>query len=1097
MGCRTADFLLNRILRSPETPPFIGLASLKPDRRKVAFEKTRAYLKGSPSRIPRLFREYPYVSAWCLTQALNESYGGAGDQAIYKHIEEVLGVTLDSPNTRTSLYEGFCLVCDKLGLPTRGYDRMVDVYLLHSGVPVAQLPVLIQAFLRQEASFGPPPTESTAKLNRWEDDSLDFLPTTVRTPRRAILWDETAWHAALFARIRENLHSFVPQHSFEERFLEVLSNQQTAHSRAAATGAEWAGIASPKPRLIWRGDGLALRLPRVEGRIQLWQEDDAQPLRLRGDEDWMLPQPWPNRLRWRIGDQLGELDLLPTPSGFTIFDRATGYLVKEVEHAPSELEIDTTDAALLSRSPFSLDGMPALEAGGSGFVGFTRLGFRAVEVSTDVGVTHLRARPRRRLTLHNGLIANGARGPLHGPSALISVETGLERTETRQLRVVIGPAFADVEVSVVNGFGETNIEELLAPMPLNIGSDPLHVRFDLLAPSDGNMPARSSGVSLEAWVWPGFRGGNGFVFDSDPGPQNLVLDQSRHVARDGRGRLSLDPSGGYIVARAVFEIEGALIPFDLPWPDVVVIRRRSDGSTIGLPLGTRLTVGEDNRFETISIRSPDSRASLIVRGRTEERPFVHGLSRNLALLDLLSPATDNKVVLRRGNGAEVVLFELVPSMAPLSVRFLPTQDGLRLRLRLTSPIDAIAIELECEQGGSDFAEVGFGRRPVATRCPPWLSASLPDGDPQEVEVVVRALHFTDGVALARLLVRPETESENLSTWRPLRNARGDTFAIALVSPALTVPQEDLQRRFETLSRWLADCYAIDCWAEIEKVLIPRWRVVGESLADRPGGRGALMLAATLPPPDHTATSWLPVTHPIQILPDLYGAPTSDFASLSASPDSGVAQMAKVFSLNRKRLRDQDQLHVTVYLAFHNSIEAVQTDKPFSGFEPHTLFSNLPKVDSDPSAGWFWRGTQVLGPDHWRASHLRFLERLESAGMFTSEHAETGPNSRREEALHRLIQAVWEMTPEENRPPVPLRSPDREEPDTIDLWAALTLSCFARASRIGGIDIFIDALRRQLNWKTSDVLTTLALLLRLAPELFAFFLLTWQIAKDRP
>ena len=46
MGCRTADFLLSRSLRSPETPPFIGLASIGEDRRKSAFDKSRAYLRG-------------------------------------------------------------------------------------------------------------------------------------------------------------------------------------------------------------------------------------------------------------------------------------------------------------------------------------------------------------------------------------------------------------------------------------------------------------------------------------------------------------------------------------------------------------------------------------------------------------------------------------------------------------------------------------------------------------------------------------------------------------------------------------------------------------------------------------------------------------------------------------------------------------------------------------------------------------------------------------------------------------------------------------------------------------------------------------------
>ena len=1096
MGCRTTDFLLSRSLRSPHTPPFIGLAPLAADKYQSAFEKSRTYLRGNPGRIRSLFHEFPYVSAWCVTQALSEAYGDA-DQAIYKHIEEAWGVSLERPDIRHDLYESFCGVCEKLGLPTRGFNRMVDVYLLHAGVPVAQLPNLIRAFLRQEAAFGSPPTQATAMLNRWEDDSLEFLPPAVITPRRAILWDETAWHAALYARIRENSNAFKAQNPIEESFRGALTDLLLGGGPTSTAEPGSAAIVLPKPLLVWRSDGLALRLPRVEGRIQLWQDEDASPLRLRGGEEWMLSQPWPRHLRWRVGEHVGDLYFLPTPTGFVIFDRATGFVVKEVGGSPSEIEVDSTDAVILSRCRFSLGGEPALEAGESVFIAFTRLGFSPVELATDQGVTRLRARPRRRLTLHGGLVANGPRGSLYGPIAMLQVETGIERSETRHLRITVQEVTADAEVAVIDGFAEVSVAALLSLLPDTIGLDPSRMRVDLLTPGDGAAPARRSGISVEVWVWPAFSRSDGFVFDSDPGPRNLVSEQSRHAALDSMGRLTLDHLGGYVAAQAVFEIEGAFIPFDLPWPDVVVVRRRADGSVVGLPMGTRLTVGEENRFDTVTIRCPDPLATLIVRGRREERPFARGLSRNLALRDLIEPASDDRVVLRRGNGFEVLLFELVPSMAPVSVRFPPSRQSVRLRLDLVGPVDALALEVQHERGESDFVEIGFGRRPVSSRRPPWLSADLLNGDPRKVELTVDASEFTDGLALGRILVRPDVEYEDQSTWRPLRNARGDTHAVALASSGLAAPDTDLQRRFETLSRWLADCYAIECWSEIEKTLMSRWQVLGRALAERSGGLGAVMIAAAMPPPDHTAPSWIPIAHPIQMMPHLYGAPTNSFAALAVSPDAGVAELAKMFSLGRTRLRDQSQLHVTVYLAFQNRHEAIERGVPLRGFEPHRFFCNLPLVDGDPSAGWFWRGAQILGPDHWRASHLRFVERLEIAGMFASEEGESGSNSRRERALHRLIRAAWEMTPESDRPPVPLRSEDREEPDNIDLWASSSLSAFARASRMGEVEEFVVVLGRRLDWSATEVLSTLALLLRLAPELFAFYLLTWQIAKERP
>ena len=1089
MGCTTSNDILGQSLRSQQTPPFIGLAWLESDQRISAFDKTRSFLKGSSNRLPDLFREFPYVAAWCVTQPLSKSYGET-DTAIYKHIEAVLGVSLADNSVRHTLFNCFCPVCENLGLPTRGYGRMVDVYLLHAGVPLSQLSVLIQAFRRQEAAFGPPPTNATVLLNQWEDDSLEFLPPAVTTLRRAILWDETAWHAALFARICENPKTFAAQHPSEKHFFAAFSSVPDGPGLSPLT-------AMPRPQLVWVGDGLALRLPRVEGRIQAWQDDDNSPLRLWGGEDWLLPQPWPTVLRWKFGNNGDGLKFLSTPTELAIFDHATGYLIKRTGGNPDELVIDTTEAVILSRRAFSLEGQPALEAGESGFLGFIRLGFQPIEIVTDHGVTRLRARPRRRLTFHGDRVANGPRGSLFGRSAVLRVETGFERDDTRHLQVTIGNESVDVEVPVTKGIADVSVGDLLSSHLHAIRLDPVRMRVDLLSPGNKLAVARTSGVSVEAWVWPAFVASDGLVFNSDPGPKTLVLEQSRHVTLNRDGLLTLDHSGGYIAALAMFEIEGSFIPFDLPWPDVVVVRRRSDGSMIEVPMGTRLTLGEENRFDVVTIRCPDPQAVLLVRGRREEGPFSRGQSRNLAVRDLLASASDDRVVLRRANGQELVLFEIVPSVAPESVQFLPARAGLRLRLRLFVPADALALEILYERDKSDFVEIGLGRRPVSARPPSWLSADLPNGDPREIEVTVDARQLADGLALARIFVRPEMGTEDQSTWRPLRNARGDSHAFALASCELEFPNTNLRQRFETLCQWLADCYALECWAQIEKVLVPRWQEVGEAFSATPGGWGALMMAAALPPPEHTATSWIPIAHPIQIQPHLYSAPPIAFAGLSASPDAGVAELARLFTLGRTRLRDQSQLHPTVYLAFRNRVDAEKQDLPLCGFDPSTFFKNLPLVDSDPSAGWFWRGEPILGPDHWRASHLNFLERLESVGMFTSEKVETGPNSRREETLLRFVRAAWERTPEAIRPPVPMRSGVRNEPDNIALWASSALSSFARASRMDEVDEFIAKMCDRLHWSDAEALTTVALLVRLAPELFAFFLLTWQIARERP
>src|SRR5690606_35861318 len=97
--------------------------------------------------------------------------------------------------------------------------------------------------------------------------------------------------------------------------------------------------------------------------------------------------------------------------------------------------------------------------------------------------------------------------------------------------------------------------------------------------------------------------------------------------------------------------------------------------------------------------------------------------------------------------------------------------------------------------------------------------------------------------LARLLIRPDGREQ----WRPLRNARGDSFALALTNRAANgfVQDAELPRRFEVLCRWLSDCYATECWHHLEHALIPRWQELGRRLQASPGGEAALMRAAFL------------------------------------------------------------------------------------------------------------------------------------------------------------------------------------------------------------------------------------------------------------
>ena len=845
MGCRTTDFLLSRSLRAKDASPFIGHVSLREGLQKSALVKTRNYLHGEPHQIRNLFLEFPYVAAWCVSHTLNECYGEC-DNAIYSHLERTLGVSLTNQGIRKTLYKGFCRVCDKLGLPTIESRRMVDLYLLHAGVSVAQLPVLINAFKIQEIAFGPPQNHASMMMNRWEDEALEFLPPAVRTLRRAIQWDETAWHASLYFRILEDPNSFEPKLEIERHFLEEF--QKPALQGPLGTKSFFR---PPRPRLIWGAHGLALNLSRVAGRIRLWLDHDSSPFRVRGGEDWILPQPWPAHINWSAGDHEDEIAFLPNQDGLAIFDRITGQLVWEKELCSGTYEINARDVVILSRRKFRLNGEEAHESGETGFIAFARLQTSDTEIECKQCVLWLRARPRRRLSVTGGEIARGPMGTLHAATATIEVETGFERNENRWLRIRNLHQSANFELNVVGGVAAVSVGDLLAKLSEEISSDPVELHIYLLPPADDPKTVTDSRIFLRLWVWPAFSNSNGMIYVGKPGPCNFLNEQSQHVSMDGRGRLVLDHHGGYVSARAAFEIDDRVVHFDLPWPDVVVLRCRPDGTASVLRRGERLVIGEESRFDTVTVRCPDPSASMIVCDRIEDRPFAHGLPRHLAVRDLLKAAVNNNVILRRGNGNELILFELVRSMAPTEIRFLTAHTEISLCLSMTRPVDAIAFDLQHETGDSEFAEVGFGRRPVGSQQPPWLHAELRDGNPTDVDITVSTSGFHDGLVLARIYVRPDVLSEHLSKWCPLRNSQGETYAIIFGRFDDAESSTSIGRRFESINNWLTEKFVAESWKFIETTVVSRWKMLGTELATRPGGFGTLMIAGAVSPPDHS------------------------------------------------------------------------------------------------------------------------------------------------------------------------------------------------------------------------------------------------------
>lgn len=1086
---RARDFAVHSALRQPGAPPVVGLVELDNPERVVA--AVVRFVAGHVNRLDIAFGSYPYVTCWAVATIVRQSYSAEENYAVYKPIEKRFAIALpqNGPGQK-ALRNGFDSLCKRIGVTTAEYGRQVDIYLAQAGVPEGMLSHLAAAFLRQERHFGPVPTDNTEALNHWEDDALNLLPPGVRTPRRALALDETGWHADLFSRIRQAAGS--DGSWFERAFREAIEIQEQTVSVGGGT------VAVARPRLTWLEGSPGLNIPRIEGgRMKLWPDEASRTLRLRGGEAWPLPEPWPRKLRWETGAHADTIAFLEEPSALAFFERRlSGRFLGEWCPDGRSLALDGVDVVVLSRGLFSVDGEPCEARERDSNIAAVTLAAQPVRLETPQGDLILKSRPRRRITAHGGIVATGPRGTLQGPGTEFRLETGLRVSETRTLGIDAGACRGTLTVSFdTDGIAHIPIEDLLRAAEASTSgqlSDPCRLRLDLEAAGEATSTARSAVVGA-FWIWPRMAASGDFVLNAPEPPTNLTRAFCRHITQSRSGQVHLDAQGGYENARLAFQIDGDVIGFDVPFPGETAVRVTANGRRQFLPRGAQVTLDEDDGFDTFTVRCPDPEADLLVRGRRERKPFRSGQPRHVSGIDLLRPAGDDRVILL-GSDLEIELFRIVEPRAPRAFRVRRIGPTLRLLLEMSDPVEAVRLLIEDETGEHKAVESALGEAPTADapRLVLVPDAAGPAGN--QILLTIDPCELPSVLHLARILVRePERDG-----WRTLGNPRGDVFALAFEGgdgSGGDNPTGDagLNRRFRTLSGWLAQSFAPESWSQVRDPVLERWQAVGEQLYETATGRSAVLAAAAIGPPEDAAASWVPIAHPLSFLPEMYGAPAVDFAACATAEDPAGAALAIVNEVGTGNLRNPGLLDHTALLGFANLLDAETVGAALEGFDPNRFLGVLahPQIDADPAAGWFWRGRPLLGPAHWRAAHIRFAERLEAAELFTEEDADQqGLNGARQIRLLKLMSACGKDS--DQHPPVPKRNVADDEPAVVDRLAAATLCAFSRAARNGRAAAWADGLGAQLESSRSDVLTDLAFLVRLAPELFAFYMSMWQL-----
>jgi hypothetical protein len=484
--------------------------------------------------------------------------------------------------------------------------------------------------------------------------------------------------------------------------------------------------------------------------------------------------------------------------------------------------------------------------------------------------------------------------------------------------------------------------------------------------------------------------------------------------------------------------------------------------------------------ERLIIQTPDLRAGLRIRGRLEEASFGVSGMRRLALSSLVDAGSGNQIVYvpSDGQGVDQLVAELELSTAPQSIEIRRHgHSHIAIKATFKAAIDAVRLRLESLHGeNAEEWDLQLGRRPIDGRRIAGFEGAL---DGQALALRLHCQQLTTDCRVAELSVRIEGEE----SFRTLRNLRGDAYLFLVGEPIDCTGASG----FLASSQQLGRCVAPETW-EAMSPIVPAWRQSGQALWKR-GRPDALMRAVGLPLPPGQATSWVPLRHPIEIDADLFAAAIIHFHAIGEDGDGSGELMTlhRLASLDCvKSAAAPMELAADFYLGFSNFHEvSINPAKHLENFSIERMNQIAKMLDLEPRPPSLWRPAEGrLNGWHHAWCVDRFVERYAAATPDESS------NSERALRLNKLVNALpWQK----RQYHIPVPEAVRECCQIAEAVANF-LSVAAHAWRTTGFKAILKDVAQRVQADEATVLADVGFLLRLAPELTAFYLLLWELVR---
>lgn len=1037
-----ANALVRDAWSAPEAPPFFGQIDFDPATEALIRDVVRVEAARSLVHCGLTLERAPYATVWAILSTLAEHYGESG-QEVYSHITNAIGFSLRTGD-RDHFKMSFRKACRTIGLIMPPGNDPTEVFFFHTGVADAQSDRLAAALLQGAQRFGPPPEEEASELRHWLRRALSDLSVQLTRVRAAIDSDSHGHYAQLFCdwRVQEE-----PGSRTARVFFENLTQQ------AAALGIRVDRLIAD-PDIMWTEHGLSLQARPAPHNPRQLIYHNSMPKRLPPNLPLRVPVPWPEDLLWEVGQRRTRIRVLPQDDEIFIFAMDSQKLAARVGPERGTARIASKQVLLFGMAPFTATQGGATDKSisqGSGHLLLLDFGTDAIRVTSAGFSAEITRDLEPSIRMIGPVIGRTGSQTLLTSRAELEITSGAEEVEEgRAVRFTFaGRTWIKPDIAFdASGVARLQVSEI----GMAGGRDPGQLKVELLVKGGEALPGARAEIIGRFFLWPGTDDLDVEApFQISWVPRNFLGNTSDHLLPLDGG-LCIDPGRGFHHAVLSVEIDERQKDFAIPVRGTRLLHyRRAVDDSVPVDLGSILTLGHDNRQDSLLVRSTERHADLHVRGAVIRRPFMARSVWEIPSSQILPDTPENdQVALVFDDGRRHLLTRISQVHEPRRADITEDPEWIRLILELPKAVESVGLKVYPEDG----SETILAAAPLTTSSlydatPRWFRAEAVGHEPMRVEITVDRAAFASRAALGLIVTR----SHEGLTFTCLEDSHGRAFALPLTAD--TTPAPDAQKCLRSLSSFLATVFQPHCDLAVRERLRPRLAIAVGAIA----GRGLLspLLAPFFAPPVHGVARFISRLDYLApgLAPELFGVSRHSFTTLRTVPTGNAllplaADRTPGAPVPRVDSEEANELgNLTVWLE-----------------QAHVL----PKEDPISS------GALRMAFRHYR-------QRTRGRDL---------QNAIEEDVVGQALKSAINVYSSGTE--ALLAHDDGAGTDRTGVRIAAYLASFARAARARRAAEFHESVSRRTNLPVSQVTPATSLAIHVGCELFAFFMAFWEHAN---